>query len=241
MDLRVRNVFFTIFSVSSLAFGIILSLIGLSVGMNPIEFIAFLLGFSDPAKNMFGDFIGDMCFFLGIIFIILGLSLFQKLNLEQISKIRFYSIFVLSVFSIAILTYQTIEYFKGLGCCDRWNPEIVKAFREYGTFLGIPISIFGIIQMTSTLIFLVYLSTIPSFPANSSFDNSNYQRFLGLVYYLLLIMLIISSVVVINLIYIEFFLIKSFCLPCTTSQITIFSNTLLIIFWKPFEIVNSTH
>lgn len=156
------------------------------------------------------------------------------LSLKRISKKKFYSIFILSALSIVVLTYQTIEYFNELSCCGGSVPEIIKAFREYGTFLGIPISIFGILQMISTICFLVFLSMAP-LPSTSSINQSFYQRFLRRLYYLLLIELIISSVLVVNLIYLELAVIKSLCLPCTFSQVTILSNTLLVYFWKPFD------
>lgn len=149
---------------------------------------------------------------------------FKKiLSLKNISKIRFFSIFILSVISAIILTYQTIDYIIGISCCGENSPEIVKAFREYGTFLGVPISMFGILQMILTISLLIIIS-MTLFP----------KRYLVLLYYFLLSELLISCILVVNLVYIELVVIKSFCLPCSFSQITIFSSTLLVYFWNPF-------
>ena len=160
-----------------------------------------------------------------------GMNTFSKmLSLKRISKKRFYSILGLSVLSLIVLTYQTIDYLHGLACCGDTLPEIVQAFREYGTFFGIPISVFGILLMLSTIVFLVFLSMAP-LPT----DHPRFPQVMKSIYYVFLIELLLSSVLVVNLIYIEFVVIQSFCLPCTISQIVIFSNTLLVYFWKPFR------
>ena len=156
-----------------------------------------------------------------------------KKYIKRISRKRFYFILVLSVLSAVILTYQTLEYFHELTCCGDSNPEIIRAFREYSTFLGIPISLFGLLQMGVTICFLAFLALAP-LPNDVTITQSTYQRILRSAYYLLLVELLISSVIVVNFIYLELAVIKSLCLPCSFSQITIFGNTLVIYFWKPF-------
>lgn len=165
-----------------------------------------------------------------------GLCFSKFFSLKRISKKRFYFIIFLSIISILILTYQTIDYIRGASCCGGTLPEIVRAFREYGTFLGTPISLYGILQMILTISLLVFIS-ITSLP-NYTFFSVDYSQFVRGTYYLLLAVMIISSILVVNLIYIEFIIIQSICLPCTVSQVTIFSNTLLIYFWEPLKTEN---
>ncbi len=67
-----------ILTISLLIIGVGVSLVGLLLGVNPIEFLLFTFGFLDTTKNMFRDFLGDMYLFSGIILIIFGVHLIKR-------------------------------------------------------------------------------------------------------------------------------------------------------------------
>lgn len=154
------------------------------------------------------------------------------MSLKRITKRRFWAIVGSSILAMGVLIYQTVEYIIGLDCCEGDLPEIAQAFREYGVFLGIPISFFGILQMVLTIGLVGLISTIPTPEVNETEDSRLFQL-LRPFYLFLLFELLLSSILVVNLIYIEFFVIGSICLTCTVSQMVILSNTVIIYLWNP--------
>lgn len=165
----------------------------------------------------------------------------RLLTLRRIGKIRFFTIVSLSVISIIILSYQTIEYIQNSCGCGENIPEIIEAFRECGNIGGVPISFIGLICMGAIIIQLFFLSSLPNtFKLNifkSLFGKELVltQRGLKFWYHLFLIELASMSIAVLTLIYIELFIIDKVCVYCTVSQITILLSTILIWKWNPFH------
>ncbi|MFW9856242.1 MAG: vitamin K epoxide reductase family protein [Candidatus Thorarchaeota archaeon] len=148
---------------------------------------------------------------------------------------RFDLILFLSLISISILLYQTIEYLLG-GCgCGATMPEVVKAFRQYGTVFGVPISFFGLISLGGVLSQILALSCIPidyELKLARSTINMSSER-LERWYILLLVQYGGICLGIAYLFLIELFIVESICLNCTISQGLILIISVLVWTWNP--------
>ena len=158
------------------------------------------------------------------------------LKIKRMGTIRFSFILISSIISIITLIYQTYEYLQDSCGCGENVPEIIAAFKEYSSILGIPISFIGFSSMTIVLVQIVMLSYIPN-PMYVHFKQEkiliiNDKRIKNW-YFLLLIQLGLMCLAVVNLIFIELVIIKSVCVFCTISQGVILLNTFLIYNWTP--------
>jgi uncharacterized membrane protein len=169
-----------------------------------------------------------------------------QINLLRIDKNRFYVFTGLTVVSLITLTYQFLDYIQGgCGCA---SSDIVKVllFRQYEVFdffgLEIPFSLLGIALMTVVYAQVFLLGIIP-FPIKIPFFSGRTYLLTakhgGYWYYFIVFQLFMTIGALINLLYLEIFVIHFICLLCTLSQIIIVINTIIIITWSPFNISSS--
>jgi len=165
-----------------------------------------------------------------------------KIDLLRINKNRFYLFTGLTLISIVTLTYQFLDYIQG-GCGCASN-DIVKIllFREYEVFdffgLEIPFSLLGIALMilifaqVSLIGIIPFPIEIPSFSGRTYLLTDKHGRYW---YYFIVLQLFMTIGALINLLYLELFVIHFICLLCTLSQIIIVINTIIVITWSPFK------
>ena len=165
-----------------------------------------------------------------------------QLNLLRIDKNRFYIFTGLTLISLVTLTYQLLDYMQG-GCgCASTDIAKILLFREYEVFeffgLEIPFSLLGIALMIIIFAQVLLLSIIP-FPIEVPyFSGRTYlltDKHGGYWYYFIVFQLFMTIGALINLLYLELFVIHFICLLCTLSQIIIVINTIIVITWSPFK------
>lgn len=154
-------------------------------------------------------------------------------------------IVILSIISILTLTYQTVEFYLKGNCCGEELPEIMKVFREYGSFtiyfgeiyLIIPISLIGILLLLFIMLQAVFIGYFP-IPFTFRISKSSLdliveirEKFRHRSLQLLFYQLLFYSILVVSLISIEIFIIQRICFLCLISQIIIFIDTLLVYLW----------
>ncbi|MFW9855767.1 MAG: vitamin K epoxide reductase family protein [Candidatus Thorarchaeota archaeon] len=135
-----------------------------------------------------------------------------------------------SLLAIVILTVQTLDYLAGACGCGTTTPELIQAFREYGTLFGIPISLLGAVGITGVLIQTLIVGGFSSRPSIALGINPVWlQRW----YLFLILQYAMMCVAIVNLIWIELFLIGALCLNCTLAQVLVVLNTGLVWTWHP--------
>ena len=138
-------------------------------------------------------------------------------NLEK----KIIALSLLAGLSIAILVYQTVDHFTG-GCgCGTVSSEINQIFREYSSFFGIPISVYGLglmcifLGLTLSLLFL---------------KTENLQK---KIWEIMQAISLISLFGVGVFLSVELFQIQYICMFCTISQVVILLFTYITWFGKP--------
>ncbi|MFW9778241.1 MAG: vitamin K epoxide reductase family protein [Candidatus Heimdallarchaeota archaeon] len=155
---------------------------------------------------------------------------------------RFDLILFLSLVSISLLLYQTIEYQLGACGCGATMPEVISAFRQYGTIFGVPISFYGLISLGGVLAQTLALSILPSDygitfgPVKVIMSAERLKRW----YVLLVLQYGVMCIGIAYLFLIELFIIESICFNCTISQGFILIITILVWTWNPDFIEKKT-
>ena len=170
----------------------------------------------------------------------------KQVPLLRIEKKRFYIFSALTLISLITLTYQFLDYIQG-GCgCASDDLAKILLFREYEVFnifgLDIPFSLLGIALMIIVFcqVFLIGILPFPmEIPLLSSRTFVFTKKLGGYWYYFVVFQLFMTLGALINLLYLEIFVIHFICLLCTVSQIIIVINTFIIITWSPFKLTSS--
>ena len=165
-----------------------------------------------------------------------------KIDLLRVNKNRFYLFTGLTLVSIITLTYQFLDYLQG-GCgCGSTDIAKILLFRDYEVFdffgLEIPFSLLGVALMVLIFAQVSLLGIIP-FPIEVPFFSGRTYLLTdqhgGYWYYFIVFQLFMTIGVLINLLYLELFVIHFLCLLCTLSQIIIVINTVIVLTWSPFR------